>query len=157
MAITRGLAAIAMFAGTTLGAANTAWADTPTMDGSYTLTSTTPAGATFTSSWTVNSCGDGCVWIKAGAGGSPAHLIDGQWVLDTMNNVNCADGSYIQYATSSHMTWDPNTLAGTAQQTYIIPACGHPPGYSYTDQIQIQATPSTSSTPSTSAAPSASS
>ena len=66
MAITRGLAAIAMFAGTTLGAANTAWADTPTMDGSYTLTSTTPAGATFTTSWTVNSCGDGCVWIKAG-------------------------------------------------------------------------------------------
>jgi len=44
MAIARGLAATAMFAGLAVGAAGTAWADTPTMNGSYTLTSTTPAG-----------------------------------------------------------------------------------------------------------------
>ena len=157
MAIARGFAATAMFAGLTVGTAGTAWADTPTMNGSYTLTSTTPAGATFTTSWTVSSCGDGCVWIKAGAGGSSAQLIDGQWVLDTMNNVNCADGSYIQYATNSHLTWDPNTLAGTAQHVYILPACGHPAGYATTDQIKIAVTPpSTSATPSPSPAPASS-
>jgi hypothetical protein len=130
-------------------------ADTPTMNGSYTVTATTPAGATFTSSWTVGSCGDGCLWIKAGAGGSQALLIGGQWVLDTLNNVNCADGTYIQYATSAHTTWDPDTLKGTAQHTYIVPACGHPPGYAQTDQIEIAQTPSSSSpSPSPSASPS---
>ncbi|WP_406813079.1 hypothetical protein [Mycobacterium sp. M23085] len=36
------------------------------------------------------------------------------------------------------MTWDPDTLVGTAQRTYMIPACGHPAGYSCTDQIQIK-------------------
>jgi hypothetical protein len=155
MAITRRSAATAIFAGLVVSAAGKAWADTPTMDGSYTETATTPAGATFTSSWTVNSCGDGCVYIKAGAGGSQARLVDGQWVLDTLNNVNCADGSYIQYATSTHTTWDPNTLSGTAQHTYVVPACGHPPGYTQTDQIQIKQTPSSSSpSPSPSASPS---
>jgi hypothetical protein len=138
MAIARGFAATTMFAGLVVGAAGTAWADTPTMNGSYTETATTPSGATFTTSWTVNSCGDGCVYIKAGAGGSQARLIDDQWVLDTMNNVNCADGSYVQYATIAHITWDPNTLAGTSQNTYVAPACGHPPGYTETDQIQIK-------------------
>ncbi|BCZ21321.1 hypothetical protein MYSE111917_23000 [Mycobacterium senriense] len=87
---------------------------------------------------TVNSCGDECVYIKAGVGGSQARLVDGQWVLDTMNNVTCSDGAYVLYATNSHLTWDPNTLAGTAEHTYLIPACGHPAGYSYTDQIQIK-------------------
>jgi hypothetical protein len=138
MTIARGFAATALFAGLAVSAASTASAVTPTMNGSYTVTSTTPTGGTLTSSWTVNSCGDGCLWIKAGAGASEAHFIDGQWVLDTMNNVSCADGSYTQYATNSHITWDPNTLAGTAQHTYIIPVCGHPPGYSQTDQIVIK-------------------
>ncbi|OBK49614.1 hypothetical protein [Mycobacterium sp. 1081908.1] len=127
-----------MFAGLVVGAAGTAWADTPTMDGSYTETATTPSGGTLTSSWTVNSCGDGCIFIKAGAGGSQARLVDGQWVLDTLNNISCADGSYTQYGSSAHITWDPTTLAGTAQHTYIVPACGRPAGYTETDQIQIK-------------------
>ena len=138
MAIPRGFVATAMFAGLAVGAAGTAWADTPTMNGSYTETATTPSGGTLTSSWTVNSCGDGCIFIKAGAGGSQARLVDGQWVLDTLNNISCADGSYTQYGANSHMTWDPNTLAGTAQHVYIVPACGRPAGYTETDQIQIK-------------------
>jgi hypothetical protein len=137
MMLARAVAA-AMFAGLAVGAASTAWADTPTMNGNYTLSATTPSGATFTTSWAVNPCGDGCVYIKAGAGGSQARLVDGQWVLDTLNNVNCSDGTYTQYATNTHMTWDPNTLAGTARHVYIVPACGHPPGYTQTDQIQIK-------------------
>ena len=137
MAITRGFAATVMFAGIAVGAAGPAWAD-PTMDGSYTETATLPNGKTLDTSWTVNSCGDGCIFIKAGAGGSQAHFVDGQWVLDTMNNVVCADGSYVQYATNAHITWDPNTLAGTAVHTYVLPACGRGPGYTQTDQIQIK-------------------
>jgi hypothetical protein len=133
-----------MFAGCVVGAAGTAWADTPTMDGSYTETATTPSGGTLTSSWTVNSCGDGCVFIKAGAGGSQARLVDGQWVLDTLNNISCADGSYTQYGSSAHITWDPTTLTGTAQHTYIVPACGRPAGYTETDKIEIKQTPASS-------------
>lgn len=104
-----------MFACLAVCTAGTAWAEAPTMNGNYTETATTPSGQTFNTSWTVNSCGDGCVYIKA-----------------------CSDGAYVLYATSSHLTWDPNTLAGTAEHTYLIPACGHPAGYSYTDQIQIK-------------------
>jgi hypothetical protein len=138
MAIARGFAATAMFAGLAVGAASTAWADLPTMNGNYTETSTTPDGRTLTTNWAVNPCGDGCVYIKAGAGGSQARLVDGQWVLDTLDNVNCSDGTYIQYAANAHLTWDPNTLAGTAQHVYIMPACGRPPGYTQTDQIQLK-------------------
>ncbi|WP_156655945.1 hypothetical protein [Mycobacterium sp. 852002-51971_SCH5477799-a] len=138
MAFARVFATTAIVAALAVCTDGAASADAPTMNGNYTETATTPSGQTFNSSWTVNSCGDGCVFIKAGVGGSQARLVDGQWVLDTMNNVTCSDGAYILYATSSHMTWDPNTLAGTAQQTYLIPACGHPAGYSYTDQIQIK-------------------
>jgi hypothetical protein len=65
-------------------------------------------------------------------------LIDGQWVLDTLNNTGCADGSYTQYGSSAHIAWDPSTLAGTPQHTYIVPACGRPPGYTETDKIQIK-------------------
>jgi len=138
MAIVRGLAATAVFAGLAVGTAGTAWADLPTMNGNYTETSTTPDGRTLTTAWAVNPCGDGCVYIKAGAGGSQARLVDGQWVLDTLDNVNCSDGTYIQYAANAHITWDPNTLAGTAQHVYIMPACGRPPGYTQTDQIQLK-------------------
>ncbi|MCK8644833.1 hypothetical protein [Mycobacterium colombiense] len=138
MAFARGFATSAVFAGLAVCTAAAAWADAPTMNGNYTETATTPSGKTFNTSWTVNSCGDGCVYIKAGVGGSQARLVDGQWVLDTMDNVTCSDGAYILYATSSHLTWDPSTLAGTADHTYLIPACGHPAGYSYTDQIQIK-------------------
>ena len=68
MAIARGLAATAVFACLAVCAANTAWADTPTMNGSYNATSTSPAGKAVVTSWTVSSCGDGCVYVKAGAG-----------------------------------------------------------------------------------------
>ncbi|BBX62814.1 hypothetical protein MSAS_19880 [Mycobacterium saskatchewanense] len=138
MAIAKGFAATAVFAGVAFGAAGMAWADTPTMDGSYTETSTSPDGKTVSTSWSVNSCGDGCIYIKAGAGGHQAHLVDGQWVSDTFNDALCPDGSYVMYASKAHMTWDPNTLAGTADLTYIIPACGKPAGYTQTNKIEIK-------------------
>jgi hypothetical protein len=132
------LAATAMFAGLAVSAASTAWADTPTMDGSYNAVMTGPTGKKFTTPWTVNACGDGCLRITAGLGWSQAHLVDGQWVLDTMDNVSCSDGSRSLYGANAHLTWDPNTLAGTAEHTYITGACGRPPGYSQTDQLEIK-------------------
>ena len=66
MAIVRGLAATAVFAGLAVGTAGTAWADTPTMNGSYTETSTSPSGLSVTNDWTVSPCGNGCAYVKAG-------------------------------------------------------------------------------------------
>jgi hypothetical protein len=138
MAIARGFAATAMFAALAVGAASTAWADAPTMNGSYNATSTSPGGKAIVTSWTVSPCGDGCVYVKAGAGGGQARLVDGQWVLDGINDLMCPDGTYLQLATHSHMTWDPDTLAGTSTFSYIYPACGQPAGYTQTNQLQIK-------------------
>ena len=141
MAIVRGLVATAVFAGgLAVGTAGTAWADLPTMDGTYTATSTTPSGKHIDSSWTINGCGDGCLYVKAGAGGGMAYLVDGQWVLDTMNNLNCPDDrTWSQYGDNAHMTWDPDTLAGTAVITYIVSFCGKPAGTTQTNQLQLKA------------------
>jgi hypothetical protein len=137
------LALAAVFIGLAVGTASPAWADGPTMNGNYNETSTSPDGRSVVASWTVNPCATqpdgGCVWIKVGAGGGPAHFIDGQWVLDGMGDLTCPDGSYLQLATTSHLTWDPDTLAGTSQITYLASACGHPAGYVQTNQVQIKA------------------
>jgi hypothetical protein len=138
MAIARVFAATAVLAGLAVGAVSTAWADTPTMNGSYTVTSVAPGGKAMTTDWSVSSCGDACVYVKAGAGGTQARLVGNEWVMDTMNDLRCADGQYLQYATSAHMTWDATTLAGTTQLSYILPACGHPVGFQQTNQITIK-------------------
>jgi hypothetical protein len=142
MAIARVFAATAALAGLAVATASTAWADP--MSGSYTMTSISPGGVKMTTDWSVQACGggnggDGCIYVKAGAGGSQAHLIDGQWVMDTMNDLRCADGTYTMFATNAHMTWDPNTLAGTNEISYIMPACGHPAGFHQTNQISLKA------------------
>jgi hypothetical protein len=104
----RAFAATAMFAGLAIGAVSTARADPPTMNGNYTETSTSPSGRSTTTDWTVQACSDGsvgCIYVKAGAGGGQAHLIDGQWVMDTMGNLLCPDGTFLQYVTNAHLTW----------------------------------------------------
>ncbi len=113
-----------------------AWA-TPGMIGDYVLTETSSIGQTRTD-WNANPCGEGCVDIKAGSGISRAQLIDGQWVIDMFDNVRCADGTRIPYAVNAHLTWDPNTLAGSDQQVYAQAACGKAAGYTQTNQIQLK-------------------
>jgi len=137
--IARGFAATAILGCLAVGSASMAWADTPTMSGNYTETSTTPSGKSIDNSWAVNSCGNGCLWVKAGLGASQALLVDGQWVMDTMNNIACTGGGYTLYGTSTHTVWDPNTLAGTATHTYVTGACGRAPGDVQVDQIAIKA------------------
>jgi hypothetical protein len=110
----------------------------PEMVGDYVLTETSPTGLVHVTDWNVNPCGDGCVDINAGHGTSRAQLVDGQWVIDMFDNVRCADGTRVPYAANAHITWDPNTLAGTDQQVYAQAACGRPAGYSQTNQIQLK-------------------
>jgi hypothetical protein len=138
MAVIRGFAATALLACLVVSAAGPAWAKTPTMSGDYTETSTAPDGHAISSDWSVHTCGDGCLWIAAGSGSGQAHFIDGQWVMDTMTSLYCQDGSYVKYAANSHLTWDPNTLVGTSQITYNLPACGKDAGFTQTNNIKIE-------------------
>ena len=108
------------------------------MIGDYVLTEKSPTGLTHVTNWNVNPCGDGCADIKAGAGTSRAQLVNGQWVIDMFDNVRCPDGTRVPYVVNAHITWDPNTLAGTDQQVYAQAACGKPAGYTQTNQIQLK-------------------
>jgi hypothetical protein len=110
----------------------------PWMIGDYVLTETSPTGLAHVTDWNVNPCGDGCADIKAGSGTSRAQLVEGQWVLDMFDNVRCPDGVRVPYAANAHMTWDPNTLAGTDEHVYLQAACGKPAGYAQTNQIQLK-------------------
>ncbi|BBZ38150.1 hypothetical protein MCNS_12130 [Mycobacterium conspicuum] len=110
----------------------------PELVGDYVLTETSPSGVAHVTDWNVNPCGDGCADINAGHGTSRAQLLDGQWVVDMFDNVRCSDGTRVPYAANAHLTWDPNTLAGTDQQVYVQAACGKPAGYSQTNRIQLQ-------------------
>jgi hypothetical protein len=139
MDITRAIAAFATLAAGTAGATAAPASGAPVMVGDYVLTETNPAGQKFVTDWNVNPCGDGCADIKAGVGISRAQLVDGQWVLDMFDNIRCSDGIRVSYAANAHLTWDPNTLAGTDQQVYMQAACGRPPGYTQTNQIQLKA------------------
>jgi hypothetical protein len=139
MDITRAIAAFATLAAGTAGATAAPASGAPVMIGDYVLTETNPAGQKFVTGWNVNPCGDGCADIKAGVGTSRAQLVDGQWVLDMFDNIRCSYGSRVSYAANAHLTWDPNTLAGTDQQVYMQAACGRPPGYTQTNQIQLKA------------------
>ena len=138
MDITRAIAAAATLAAVAAGAAAAPASAAPVMSGDYVLTETNPAGQTFVTHWNVNPCGHGCADIKAGAGTSRAQLINGQWVIDMFDNIRCSDGTRVPYAANAHITWDPNTLAGTDQRVYMQAACGQPPGYTQTSQVQLR-------------------
>jgi len=138
MDITRAMAAAATFAAVAAGAAAAPASAAPVMSGAYVLTVTNPGGRPSVTDWNVNPCGDGCADIKAGAGTSRAQLVNGQWVIDMFDNIRCSDGTRVPYAANAHITWDPDTLAGTEQLVYMQAACGQPPGYTQTNQVQLR-------------------
>jgi hypothetical protein len=145
MTITRGVAAAAMFAGVAVGTASAAGADT-TMSGHYIRTETNPqTGHSQTDDWYVTPCGDGCASIAItpnASAPSQAHLVNGQWTLDSaVHALTCSDGTVVPNAVSAHYTWDPNTLAGTVQVTYNVPACGNPAGHTQTNNVQLRQAP----------------
>ena len=68
------------------------------------------------------------------------------WLTDKdtglrVHTLSCPDGTVLPNAVSAHYTWDPNTLAGTVQVTYNVPACGNPAGYLTTNFVQIRQAP----------------
>jgi hypothetical protein len=144
MTVTRAIAATAMLAGLAVGATSTAWADLPTMSGHYINTQTYPDGSQLTSDWYVTPCGDGCISVALGhpdQAAGEAHLVDGQWTMDTVETVGCVDGSSVPNAISIHRAWDPVTLAGTIQTTNTVPVCGRPVGFQETRNIQLRQAP----------------
>jgi hypothetical protein len=143
MAIARGFAATAMFAGLALGLAAPASA-APAMSGHYIGTETSPGGMLVTGDWYFTPCGDGCASVAAAAGGpayAQARLANGQWTEDEINETTCRDGTRVPAANATHYAWDPNTLTGTAQATLKLPACGQPVGYTQTNTFQLRQAP----------------
>jgi hypothetical protein len=144
MTIARGFAATVIFAGLAVGTASAAWADT-TMSGHYIRTETGQSGQSETADWYATPCGDGCASIADTPGGpelTKARLVNGQWTLTSvLHTLACPDGTVVPDAVSGHYTWDPNTLAGTVQLTYNVPACGNPAGYQATNAVQFTPAP----------------
>jgi hypothetical protein len=144
MTITRGIAAAVMLAGLAVGTASAASADT-TMSGHYIRTETGQSGQSETADWYATPCGDGCASIASTPGGpelSKARLVNGQWTeASVLHTLACPDGTAVPNAVSGQYTWDPNTLAGTVQLTYNVPACGNPAGYQTTNFVQFTQAP----------------
>ncbi len=88
----------------------------------------------FTNNWYFTPCGEGC----AQAGANRATLVDGQWTMDTIANIVCNDDSIVEAAARTRLIWDPYTLAGEAQSTQILSACGYGPGSNATFAIQLR-------------------
>ncbi len=139
MNLTRSFAAAATFAAVAVGAAAPASA-APVMSGHYIKTTTYPAGGgrTFTEHWYFTPCGDGCADMSSPAtgGGARAMLVNGQWTIDSTDDIVCKDGITEGNAANTHYTWDPNTLAGTVQVIQKQAVCDHAP-QSYTLSVQL--------------------
>jgi hypothetical protein len=140
MAIGRGFGTTAILTGLALALAAPASAD---LNGHYTYTETDPSGHSVTSDWYVTPCGDGCASVAVTPGGpaQQAHLVNGQWTLDSTESVDCDNGTSVPNATTAHYTWDPNTLTGTIQTTDVLPACGQQPGYQTTNNLKLTQVP----------------
>jgi hypothetical protein len=140
MTITRAIAAAAMLAGLPVGAASTAWADPPTMNGHYIRTVTNAKGQAVTNDWYFTPCGDGCAQLTTPPT-AQAQLVNGQWTMDLVSDAVCPDGSTVPAARGAHYMWDPNTLAGTVQITVNVPACGEAVGQIGTAKLQLRQAP----------------
>ncbi|WP_152531391.1 hypothetical protein [Mycobacterium sp. UM_CSW] len=125
----RTFATAATFAAVAVGAAAPASA-APVMSGHYLKTTTDPGGGrAFTENWYFTPCGDGCADMSSPASGvsGRAMLVDGQWTLDSTEDIVCKGGVTEGNAANAHYTWDPNTLAGTVQVVQNRGVCDHPP------------------------------
>jgi hypothetical protein len=114
------------------------------MSGHYIKTTTDPTGVghTVTEDWYFTPCGDGCADVSSPARGGSARamLVNGQWTIDSTDDVVCKDGTTEGYGAQAHYTWDPNTLAGTVQVIQRQAVCDHAP-QSYTVSVQLKKAP----------------
>jgi hypothetical protein len=115
------------------------------MSGHYIETETDQTGHSFSNDLYFTACGDGCASVALTPGGGQplgqARLVNGQWTLDSTADSVCKDGSTVASSHSTHLTWDPNTLAGTSQNTVTAPACGSPVGFQWTNSVQLRQAP----------------
>ena len=141
MAFGRALAATATLSAFALALAAPSSADD--FNGHYSFTETDAAGHAASSDWYVTPCGDGCAAVALTPGGptKQAHLANGQWTLDSTDNLQCDNGSTVPNATTAHFTWDANTLAGTVVSTDVVPVCGEQPGHQETNNMQLNLVP----------------
>ena len=140
MTIRRCLASTAIFTGLATALAAPASSD---INGHYTFTETDAAGAAASSDWYVSPCGDGCLAVALTPGGptKQAHLVDGQWVLDSTDSLECEDGTHAPDATTAHFSWNPDTLAGTVVSTDVKPVCGQQAGHQETNNMTLKQVP----------------
>lgn len=104
---------------------------------------TSEVGRPATNDWNFTPCGDGCAsLVSNGTPVGQARLVNGQWTTpEAAGDIHCPDGTLVPNASSAHMVWDPNTLAGTDQIILTVPACGAPAGYQYGHHIQLRQAP----------------
>ena len=140
MTVLRFFAASALFTGLATALAAPASSD---MNGHYAYTETDAAGQAANSDWYVTPCGDGCASVAFAPGGptTQAHIVDGQWALDSSDHLECEDGTSVPNATTAHFTWDPNTLVGTVVSTDVVPVCGEQPGHQETNKMKLVLVP----------------
>lgn len=141
MAFGRALAGYATLSALALALAAPSSADD--FNGHYKYTETDAAGQVVTGDWYVNPCGDGCASVALTPGGPTrdAHIVNGQWVLDGTDNLECSDGTSVPDAATAHFSWDPNTLAGTVVTTDVVSVCGEPVGHQETNTMKLVQVP----------------
>jgi hypothetical protein len=102
-------------------------------------------GLSATHDWYFTPCGDGCADGALRPGGQTrgqAKLVAGQWEMDLGKSyADCPDGSRVPDAVSIHYKWDADALEGTATGTFLVPACGNPPGFSQSINVQFRQAP----------------
>ncbi len=125
MIVMRVIATVAALAGLAAGIGSAAWADPPTMSGTYTA-----QWKTFKHTLTFAPCGPGCAdgtWEDGTI--DRANLANGHWTMAdpaAPQAFQCADGTAAPGVL--HYSWDANTLAGEVWATLTGPGCGSTPG-----------------------------
>jgi len=135
----RAIAPAAILAGLAIGTACPALADTEPMTGQYDAVFTSEGSSNHVQ-YFFSPCGAGCENVNITRPGMPeglqAHLVSGKWsVSNPHDSAVCPSGEKPTPGIwSSNLTWDPNSLEGTARHTLNQPACGLPAGASLEDQ-----------------------
>jgi hypothetical protein len=136
VAVARGFAAAVMFAGLALGLAAPVSA-APVMSGHYIETQTASNGQSASIDWYFTPCGDGCAQLTSPTT-ALARLVNRQWIIDVDGDTLCHDGSRVPKTNTQHITWDPYTLAGTAQIIESVATCGDTQPRSWTTNMQLR-------------------
>lgn len=114
------LAATAISITGVVGAASTALADPPTMNGTYLVDVKDPGSPDWTDTWTLTPDGNGkAKWSNAQGTNGEATLENGKWEVN-LDDTNTCGTDTKSYPVTTHWIWDPNSLSGTYFETFKI-------------------------------------